>query len=572
VPNYFKRRKRYRSLSNQYLKGEIDPDEILIDAKNLPEYDIERLEGKLERPISKRTLLFIGMFFSLVLLVYAGKAFALQVKDGTYYVAKSENNRLKETSIIADRGVITDRNGKLLAWNVPNDGGDFALRKYIEQSGFGILLGYLSYPQKDASGNYFQNHFIGKDGLEETFNDKLAGVNGLKITETDARGKIESESTLEPPQNGEPLKLSIDARVQAEMYKDIQQLADKVNFVGGSGVIMDIKTGELIALTSYPEFESQVLTDGKDKAAIAGYATNPRNPYLDRPISGLYSPGSIVKPIVAIGALTEKVIDPNKQILSTGSISIPNPYDPSKPSIFKDWRAQGYVDMRHAIAVSSDVYFYEVGGGFQDQKGLGISNIEKYFRLFGLGSETGIDLGSEEIGTIPNPAWKAENFDGDPWRVGDTYHTAIGQYGVQVTPIQMVRAIASIANNGTLISPTILERDTPATGTKLPIDPNNFQIVREGMRLGAQIGTAAALNIPEVEVAGKTGTAQLGVSKSTVNSWVTGFFPYQNPRYAFLVQMEKGPAGNLYGASLVMYEMLKWMAQNTPEYLTVNPK
>lgn len=555
-------------VSQNYLRGEIDPDEILIDAKNLPAFDTERLEGRLERPISKRTLLATGSFFLLVLLLFSGRAFALQITNGTLYENKSENNRLKETIIIAERGVITDKAGTLLAWNTPSNNGEYPLRKYIESPGFGQLLGYVTYPLKDTSGFYYQPYFVGKDGVEESFNQNLAGVNGLKITETDALGNIESESVLEPPQNGKTLALSIDSRVQEKLYQFIGELSERVHFVGGSGVIMDVKTGEIIAMTSYPEYEPQVLTDGKDASLIAEYGKNPRKPYLDRPISGLYAPGSIVKPFIALGALTENIIDPNKQILSTGSISIPNPYDKTKSSIFRDWKAHGYVDMRHAIAVSSDVYFYEVGGGFEDQKGLGITNIEKYLRLFGFGGETGINMGSEEIGTIPNPAWKAENFNGDPWRVGDTYNTAIGQYGMLITPIQMVRAIAAIANNGTLLKPTVLVQNGVAQkGESVPIDAKNFQIVKEGMRLGAQIGTAKALNVSYVDVAAKTGTAELGTTKQTVNSWVTGFFPYENPRYAFIVQMEKGPRDNLFGASGVMLELLDWMHVYTPEYL-----
>ena len=156
-----------------------------------------------------------------------------------------------------------------------------------------------------------------------------------------------------------------------------------------------------------------------------------------------------------MGALTEGVIDPYKKILSTGSISIPNPYFPDQKTVFKDWKAHGWTDMREAIAVSSDVYFYEIGGGFESQKGLGIVNIEKYAQLFGIGQKTGIDLPDEKGGIIPGPEWKIKNFKGEPWRIGDTYNTVIGQYGFQVTPLEMVRAISAIANYGTLVTPAL---------------------------------------------------------------------------------------------------------------------
>lgn len=568
MPWFLKKKNKHPKLSQKYLKGEIDPDQILIDAKNLPSFDTERLEGRLERPIPKQTLFLLGIFFTLILITFSGKAWALQISGGTHFREMSENNRLRETVVIAERGVITDRNGILLASNVPDEAKDFPLRKYIEKSGFGLLLGYVTYPLKDTSGFYYQSYIIGKDGVEESFEKNLAGLNGLKITEEDATGHVQSESVLEPPQSGKNLTLSVDSSIEHELFVAIKNLAEKVHFTGGSGAIMDVATGEILAITSYPEYDPQILTDGKDTATIRSYGTSAGKPYLDRAVSGLYSPGSIIKPFVAIGALTEKVITPEKQILSTGSISIPNPYDKTKESIFKDWKAHGLVNMREAIAVSSDVYFYEVGGGYKDQRGLGIANLEKYLRLFGFGGETGINLGGEGIGTIPNPAWKEENFPGDQWRIGDTYHTAIGQYGMQVTPIQAVRAIAAIANGGTLLKPTIIKTENGAlVADTLPIDIESFQVVREGMRLGVTEGTAAALNIYGLEVAGKTGTAQIGALKQTVNSWVIGFFPYEHPRYAFVVQMEQGPATNLVGAPFVMRQVLEWMVVNTPEYL-----
>jgi len=226
--------------------------------------------------------------------------------------------------------------------------------------------------------------------------------------------------------------------------------------------------------------------------------------------------------------------------------------------------------MRKAIAVSSDVYFYEIGGGFGSQPGLGIDRIKKYLEMFGLTKQTGLDPEKEATGVIPDPAWKAKNFNGEIWRIGDTYNTAIGQYGVQVTPIQMVVGVAALANGGKLVTPSILftSTSTVASGVQIKGDPQNLQVVREGMRQGvAEGGTAAGLNTSAVDVAGKTGTAELGTRKQFVNSWVMGFFPYEKPKYAFVVVMEKGPVHNLLGGTYVMRQLLDWMAINTPEYL-----
>jgi penicillin-binding protein 2 len=224
--------------------------------------------------------------------------------------------------------------------------------------------------------------------------------------------------------------------------------------------------------------------------------------------------------------------------------------------------------MVQAIAVSCDVYFYEIGGGYQNQKGLGIANIEKYSKLFGFGDPTGIDLPSEKEGIIPSPEWKIANFKGDPWRIGDTYHTAIGQYGFQVTPMEMARAVGAIANSGKLLTPHLILGDTVKEKqiTVLDLKKDYFNIVQEGMRQAVSTGTAVSLNVPYVEVAAKTGTAQLGVAKNKVNSWVIGFFPYKNPKYAFAIMMEAGPSTNGVGASSIMRQLLDWMSTNTPEY------
>jgi penicillin-binding protein 2 len=289
---------------------------------------------------------------------------------------------------------------------------------------------------------------------------------------------------------------------------------------------------------------------------------------MDRTISGLYTPGSIVKPFLALGALNEGIISPDKKILSTGSISIPNPYFPGQETVFKDWRANGWTDMREAIAVSSDVYFYTIGGGYQGQKGLGISNIEKYVRLFGIGEKTGVDMLDEKGGTVPSIEWKAKNFPGDPWRIGDTYHTAIGQYGFQVTPLEMTRAAGAIANSGTLVTPHFILGDIEKENQKkiLDLKKEYFGTVQAGMRLSVTSGTASALNVPYVEAAAKTGTAQVGLAKNKINSWVMGFFPYQHPEYAFVIMMEAGPTSGGGSATSVMRQLFDWMSLNTPEY------
>lgn len=552
------------------IRHEIDPDEIFLDSKNLPGLDVDQFEGRIEKPISLGTIITLSVTFSLLLCVLLGKAWILQVKKGESFNTISQNNSLDRTVIYAERGAIFDRNGVKLAWNsVDPEEPDFSTRVYTKDSGFGHILGYIKYPTKDKKGNYYQKNFQGVSGIEKYYNDLLQGSHGLKIIQSNALGKVESESVIRPAVDGQNLNLSIDAKVQKKLHEAIAGLAERVGFSGGAGVIMNVHTGEIIALTSYPEYKSSIMVDGSDSKTISGYLTDKRKPLFNRVLSGLYTPGSIVKPYVALAALEEGTIDPETEIMSTGSISVQNPYDPTRKTVFMDWKAHGLVDMRKAIAVSSNVYFYEVGGGFGDQPGLGIERLNRYFSLFGLGKGTDNGFFASPKGTIPSPIWKDKVFPGDPWRIGDTYFTSIGQYGFQVTPFQMIRAVSTIANGGTYITPSIFafSTSTPVISEQLSIDPAHFKIVREGMREGALIGSASGLNVEYMKIAAKTGTAELNVSKSFVNSWITGFFPYENPRYAFVVVMDHGPRTNIYGATFVMRELFDWMHTNYPKYI-----
>jgi penicillin-binding protein 2 len=555
----FRKRKRIRA--------EIAPDEIFIDAANPVDLDIGRFEGRIEQPLGSRSLQFTLGIAAIVSVLFLGRAVDLQLMRGVAFAKQAAENKLSADVLFADRGVIVDRNGIELAYNnriTTTD--DFAERVYAPTLGMAHVVGYTKEPAKDSAGFYYRDEFLGVDGVEQIFNDHLTGQNGLHLTETDARGDTVSESTQRPALPGEKLTLSLDAKVTEGLYTAIKNRAEASGFQGGAGIIMDIHTGELLALTSFPEYSSTALSSG-DKEALSSLLADTRQPFLDRAINGLYAPGSIVKPIVGLAALAEGVIDEHKQILSTGSISIPNPYDKTKPSIFKDWRAHGWVDLRKAIAVSSDVYFYAVGGGFEDQAGLGINKVDEYYRKFGLGSVTGIEGIPEPKGTIPTPAWKLANFNGDPWRLGDTYNTSIGQYGVQVTPLQAVRATAAIANSGILLTPTLIASSTPKVVSKITLPEHYYDVVREGMRQSVTDGIAAALNLPYVHAAAKTGTAQVGAHNEYINSWVIGFFPYENPKYAFAVVLEKGPANNTVGAAPTMGQFLIWMNEHAPQYL-----
>ncbi len=547
----------------RYRDHEIAPDEIFLDASNLPEFDKAQFEGRFEQPISRATYYAFGGVILLALLVLMGQAGKLQVMQGTAYAEQSEKNVLRPETIFATRGAVMDRNGIPLIENEPGDG-TFAKRVY-RAPGFSALLGYVSYPKKDKSGYYYTYEVEGLAGVESAFDEELSGENGSLLIEEDARGNVVSQGSLIPPVNGETLTLSIDAHAQEAFYHAIQDTADATGYQSGSGVLMDVNTGEIHALVSYPEFDSNVMSSGGPGDVIRGYQEDPRRPYLNRPVAGLYTPGSIVKPMEAAGAFSDGIISAEKTIFSSGSISIPNPYNPDKPSIFKDWKAHGAMDMRHAVAWSSDVYFYSIGGGFADQKGLGIDRLNYWYRAFGFDTPTGIELSGENSGFLPTPAWKEETFD-EPWRIGDTYNTAIGQYAMQVTPLEAARAVAAVANGGKLLH-TTLRADAEPSGETIAINAEGLRIAREGMRLGVTVGTSLGLNdLSFVEAAGKTGTAQLGFNNEFQNSWAVGYFPHDNPKYAYVVVMEKGPAGSLRGGVYVMHQVLQALHKNAPYY------
>jgi penicillin-binding protein 2 len=552
------------------LKRNVEFDEILMDASNLPSFNTGRLEGRRELPIAPRSIFLIGALFLFVAGAFLTQIYRLQIVEGDTYRNISDNNSVDKSVIIAERGVVYDRQGELVIWNEPDFSGkySFPVRAYTDRLGMGQLIGYVSYPQKDKKGFYFRTEYIGRTGVESAFESYLHGQNGEQIIEVDAHGEVVGEHALKAPIPGGELHLSVDAELSEAMYQIIATSSEQAGFRSGAGAIMDVHTGEILALTSFPSYDPEVMADGDDTALISSYNTDDRLPFLNKVVSGVYTPGSIVKPFVAYGALAENLISPNKTIVSTGELVVPNPYNPDQPSIFRDWRAHGAMTMREAIAFSSNVYFYIIGGGFADQRGLGITKLNHYYRLFGMGTTTGINLATEQEGVVPDPAWKEKTFN-DEWRLGDTYFTSIGQYGFQVTPLQMLRAYAALANGGKLLTPHVVKGQI-SSSTDIGLSADYLRIVHEGMRKTVNYpgGTARGLERDDVAVAAKSGTAEIGAGNAYVNSWAAGFWPYEEPRYAFILMMDKAPRSNALGATRIMGGVMEWIATHRPEYLS----
>ncbi len=570
-----------RTLRDRYTT-DVSVEEVLLDASNISSFNRERMEGKRELRIDNRSLLLVWWMFLAIAGAFIYQVFNLQVVEGATYLGIAENNQRDQSVIIAERGVVTDRRGEPMVWNELDDSGeyDFPIRAYTDRAGLGQVLGYVSYPKRDSSGVFFRTDYLGRSGVESAFDENLKGQNGSAIVEVDAFLEVVSEFAIDEPVSGGELQLSIDAELSEAMYNIISTSTTQAGFRSGAGAIMNIHTGELIALTSFPSYDPEVMADGDDTELIEQYNTDDRLPFLNKAISGAYTPGSIVKPFVAYAALKEGVVSENTRMFSNGTLRIPNVYNPSNPSLFNDWRAHGDMTVREAIAYSSNVYFYIVGGGLPEFaapqaglnhgiEGLGITKMAEYYHKFGMGELTGVNIAQEQAGVVPDPAWKQEVFN-DDWRLGDTYFTSIGQFGFLTTPIQMLRAYAALANGGYLVTPHVIAGQQ-SEKIDIELDPYILQIIHEGMRKTVNFpgGTARAFERNDVAIAAKSGTAEIGAGNAYVNSWAAGFWPYEDPQYAFILMMDRAPRSNALGATRIMGDVVEWMSINRPDYLGI---
>ena len=225
--------KTFFNKKNRKFDSEVDPDEIFLDSKNIPQFDKQQFEGRIEQPISKSTVIVLGLIFLCIGGSFIWRLGVLQIQKGEAYFNKSQQNTLNKIPIFGERGIIYDRNNVELAWNEQSKTGDaFSSRSYIHDPGFSHVLGYVRYPSKDKSGYYWQEDFIGKDGLEKQYNDVLQGSNGAKIIETNVKGEVQSENIVDKPKPGENLVLSIDSRIQKELSGIIAATAQSNSFMG----------------------------------------------------------------------------------------------------------------------------------------------------------------------------------------------------------------------------------------------------------------------------------------------------------------------------------------------------
>ncbi len=432
---------------------------------------------------------------------------------------------------------------------------------------FSHLIGYSSLATADdLKGNpdLTPNDLVGRAGLEEYYDNYLRGIDGKEVFLTNAAGKIQGENVVRNPVQGDTVNTYIDSGLQSYFYDSLQSDINALGRNIGAGIAMDPQNGHILALFNIP---------GYDPNAIASYLNAPYQPLFDRAVSGLYSPGSTIKPLVATAALTEGILDPNHQIFSPGYLYVPNPYDPSHPTKFLDWQYQGWVDMYSALARSSDVYFYEVGGGFGDQQGLGITRLKKWWQKFLLDKPTGIDMPGEESGFLPDPAWK-QRTQHMAWTLGDTFNVSIGQGALTMTPIELLNYISAVANGGKLYKPEIMKNIVDQSGNVVvQSEPQILSdlsseigkylpLVQKGMEDGVSkpYGTAYMLHDLPVQVAAKTGSAQVKNNAET-NAFFVGYAPAQNPQIAIVILVENAKEGSL-NVVPVARDVFLWYYEN----------
>lgn len=442
-------------------------------------------------------------------------------------------------------------------------------RNYPYADAFSHVLGYIgkiSSKDLEKYKDYSLASMVGKDGLEAYYENTLQGRAGQRIVEIDAQLNVQKNLGSIEPKKGNDLITTLDKDLQLVFYDSLKKRIEDTNSSGGAGIVLDAKTGEILSLISVPSFDPNVLTQGSPADLINKYLESPLMPFFNRAISGLYPPGSLIKLLMAVAALEEKIIDPNYELFTEGEIVVVSPYNPEEKWIFKDWKNHGWVDMKKAIAVSCNVYFWAVGGGWEEVSGLGLSKIQKYWERFGFDRKLGIDLYGESSAILPNAEWLAENRPDDPlWKLGDTYNISIGEGGLALTPLQMAAYIATIANNGVLMQPHLLKTETPKEKLNLNVSPENLKIVQEGMREVVLSGTATSLKTLPFEVAGKSGSPKVYVKgKETYHTLFGAYAPYKDPQIVILVFIEN-PISTTVATLPVVAEVLEWSWDNRIE-------
>ncbi|MEW6001793.1 MAG: penicillin-binding protein 2 [Nitrospirota bacterium] len=555
----------------------------------------------------------------------------LQVLQGNKYRKLSEANRLRIITIPAPRGIIYDRNGIPLVKNssyncasvipgefdrgkaetlarflrVPADeiinklnvkdlspfvpvrlkeGLSFNELAYIEsrRSDFpgmiieadisreyiygdlgAHLVGYLgkltpSQTEDAAFDDVPLDAFIGQWGVEKLLDKSLRGIPGKRIIEVDALGRELRLLQEKSPVKGEDVTLSLDINLQKEAERAFGERA-------GALVAINPKNGEILGMISKPSFDPNLFTKRISHKDWTSLTHDMKNPMLNRALQSQYPPGSTFKIVTAIAGLEEGVITPETKIECHGGISYGRWH-------FGCWRKHGHgvISLHRAIVESCDVYFYEVG------RRLGIDRIYNYAMKLGLGRKTGIELGTERKGLVPNTKWKMETKK-LPWFLGETFNTSIGQGYVTATPLQMAVLTGVIVNGGDLFKPTLIKGAKPIISGKVKIRPETLEIINTGLTgvVNESSGTGWAAKSPTTQIGGKTGTAQVVASRYFSqrfrdHAWFIAFAPVEKPEIALSVFVEHGGHGGAAAAPIARRAIEAYLNEKSRDFKDLN--
>jgi len=564
----------------------------------------------------------MGLAILVVFTTLTVRLWDLQVVNGSRYRALAEQNRVLRLPVEAERGSITDRNGYVLARNVPGFGitvlpvdlprgkqdqlasqlgavigrdpieltklidqqrirnpyepvkvsakpiaRDTALllaerpelfpgvsvvaesiRTYPDAMLYSPVIGYVGPVTEDEldalrDKGYLPTDNIGRTGLEYQYEQYLRGQYGWREIERDAAQREIKTLAFAPPVIGNSVVLTIDDRLQKLLDAELRKGVDEDRFTQAVGVAMNPQNGEILAMVSIPGYDNNWFVQGITNKQMAQLNGDDRHPLVNKAIGDIYPPGSTFKMVTGLSALTAGTATRSTVVNVSSTVMTVSGFN------FYDWRAHGPLNFVDGYAHSSDIYFYTLAGGGPmgpGVTGVGPDNIYKYGSMLGFGAKTGIDLPGETTGIMPSPAWKLQTFD-EEWTIGNTYHEAIGQGYVAVTPMQLLNAYAAVANGGTLYAPHLLKevRDTagtpvytqgPVVTRKLAMNPDDLRTIREGAR---KVVTSNHAPMPgaKLPIAGKTGTAEFGAStgkdsagrnKLGFHNWFVSFLPQQD--------------------------------------------
>lgn len=578
--------------------GEVD--KVLKTSRNLHSLKEEGKVGDyllfgFKRPLSSSQVSLFRIYFlaflaATLLTLLVGRLFLLTVIEGKRNLEMANSNRIQIRTIHAPRGVIYDRNNKILAQNEPGfrivekgpNGSkvrfltrDEALNLEVEgrpekdlmeidhlrsyplgkiASHITGYVGEISQEEltEDQYKSYKLGDKIGRGGVEQTYEQVLKGIDGGEIIEVDAKGKRIRTIREVPPVAGQNIVLSIDSDLQREAFKLLEEGIKKAKSCCGALVAQDPNTGEVLSLVSYPSY---------DPRSIEGALIEANFPFLNRVISGTYPPGSVFKTVSSLAGLASSKITPQTVFEDTGVVQLGD-------SKFANWyftqygKTEGYVDMVKALQRSNDIYFYLLG-----QK-IGEKPLADMANKLGLGEKRGIDLPGETEGLIPTDEWK-QNYIGDVWYPGDTLHMSIGQGFILVTPLQVNSLFSSLATFGSIVTPRLALKITTPEGKSIKefksdirevegLREEYFEIVKKGLEKVTQSGGTAwpFFNFP-IKTAGKTGTAEYGDPKGRTHAWYTGFAPADNTQITATAVIEGGGEGSS-DASPIIKELFRW--------------